>query len=240
MISDISEAAGSRAQPVDGVTGIVLCGGRGQRLQGADKPLMQWRGETLAAQVVRRLRPQVAGMLISANRNLDAYRRLAHVVTDALPGHQGPLAGIAAALERCATPWAAVCPGDAPLIPQDLVQRLAATIGADLSEPRQEAGGEARGKTGTGASGRLACRPVDDESFGPAQAAFVRVGGQSHHLHCLLRTSAIGHLRRYLAAGQRDAQGWLAALGAVAADFPGQEEAFRNFNAARDFHKGAQ
>ena len=236
MISDISEAAGSRAQPVAGVTGIVLCGGRGRRLQGADKPLMQWRGEALAAQVVRRLRPQVAGMLISANRNLNAYRRLAPVVADALPGHQGPLAGIAVALERCATPWAAVCPGDAPLIPRDLVQRLAATIGADLSEPRQEADGEAKGKTGGGASDR----PVEDGFYGPAQAAFVRVGGRSHHLHCLLRTGALSHLQRYLAAGRRDAQGWLTALGAVAADFPGQEEAFRNFNAERDFREGPQ
>lgn len=227
--------AAARSKAVAGVTGIVLCGGRGRRLQGADKPLMHWRGEALAAQVVRRLRPQVAGMLISANRNLDAYRRLAPVVADALPGHQGPLAGIAAALERCATPWAGVCPGDAPLIPQDLVRRLAAAIDADLSEPRQEAGGEAKGKTGAGASDRPERHPVDDELYGPAQAAFVRVGGQSHHLHCLLRTSAIGHLRRYLAAGRRDAQGWLVALGAVAADFPGQEEAFRNFNEARDF-----
>lgn len=226
----MNAAARSKAA---GVTGILLCGGRGRRLQGADKPLMHWRGEALAAQVVRRLRPQVAGMVISANRNLEAYRRLAPVVADALPGHQGPLAGIAAALERCPTPWAAVCPGDAPLIPRDLVQRLAAAIGADLSESGQEAGG-------AGATDRLQCRPVDDASYGPAPAAFVRVGGRSHHLHCLLRTSAIGHLRRYLAAGRRDAQGWLAALGAVAADFSGQEEAFRNFNAAQDFQEGPQ
>ena len=232
--------AAARCKAVAGVTGIVLCGGRGRRLQGADKPLMHWRGEALAAQVVRRLRPQVAGMLISANRNLDAYRRLAPVVADALPGHQGPLAGIAAALERCATPWAAVCPGDAPLIPRDQVQRLAAAIGADLSEPRQEASGEVKGKTGAGASDRPECRPVDDKFCDPAQAAFVRVGGRSHHLHCLLRTSALSHLQRYLAAGRRDAQGWLTALGAVAADFPGQEEAFRNFNAERDFREGPQ
>lgn len=225
--------AAAHSKAVAGVTGILLCGGRGRRLQGADKPLMHWRGETLVDQVARRLRPQVAGMVISANRNLDAYRRLAPVVADALPGHQGPLAGIAAALERCPTPWAAVCPGDAPLIPRDLVQRLAATIGADLSEPGQEAGG-------AGATDRPQCRPADDESHGPAPAAFVRVGGRSHHLHCLLRTSAIGHLRRYLAAGRRGAQGWLAALGAVAADFSGQEEAFRNFNAAQDFDEGPQ
>ena len=223
-----------------GITGIVLCGGRGRRLQGADKPLLRWRGETLAAQVVRRLRPQVDAMVISANRNLDAYRRLGPVVADALPGHQSPLAGIAAALERCATPWAAVCPGDAPLVPADLVQRLAAAIGADAGEPRQGAGGEASRKTGAEPCNSAERRTFDDGFCGPAQAAFVRVGRRRHYLHCLLRCDAAEHLQRRLAAGQRDAKGWLRALGAVAVDFPGQEEAFRNLNEPHDFDERPQ
>lgn len=218
-----------------GITGIVLCGGRGQRLQGADKPLLRWRGETLAAQVVRRLRPQVDAIVISANRNLDAYRRLGPVVADALPGHQGPLAGIAAALERCATPWAAVCPGDAPLLPVNLVERLAAAIGADAGESRQGAGGEASRKTSAEPPDGAQRHPVDDGFRGPPQAAFVRVGRRRHYLHCLLRCDAAEHLQRRLAAGQRDVKGWLRALGAVAVDFPGQEEAFRNLNEPHDF-----
>ena len=111
-------------------TGIILCGGRGSRLGGADKPLQVWRGQTLAARIAERLRPQVSALLISANRNLDAYRLLAPVVADELPPHQGPLAGIAAALRHCPTPLVLVCPGDAPLVPLDLANRLRAALEA--------------------------------------------------------------------------------------------------------------
>ena len=116
------------------ITGIILCGGRGRRLGGEDKPLRLWRGQTLAARIAERLRPQVDALLISANRNMDAYRRLAPVVTDELPLHQGPLAGVAAALRHCATPFALVCPGDAPLIPLDLAERLRAALEAPSAD----------------------------------------------------------------------------------------------------------
>ena len=116
------------------ITGIILCGGRGSRLGGADKPLLDWQGHTLVARLAERLRPQVSILLISANRNIDAYRQLAPVVADELPPHQGPLAGIAAALRRCATPLALVCPGDAPLIPLDLAERLGSALNAHRAE----------------------------------------------------------------------------------------------------------
>ena len=230
------EAAGIRS----GVTGIVLCGGRGRRLQGADKPLLHWRGETLVAQVLRRLRPQVKRIIISANRNLDTYGRLAPVVADALPGYQGPLAGIAAALGNCPTPWAVVCPGDAPLIPADLVERLVAALG----HPSTVGGLVA----GTGPSlapnsphptdPRLGCRGA--ASSEPLSAAFSRVGQRRHYLHCLLRQDVAEHLQRHLAAGHQDAKSWLEALNAAEADFPGQEDAFRNFNEARDFAESSE
>lgn len=189
------------------VTGIILCGGRGRRLAGADKPLLIWRGEALIAQVARRLATQADGILISANRNLDAYRRWGTVVADELPGHQGPLAGIAAALAHCTTPWALVCPGDAPLLPSDLGQRLVKAL-------------RAQGK------GR-----------GAPCAAMARTGARLHPLHCLLHRGALSHLTDHLASGQRTAQGWLNALGAVAVDFSDQKDAFRNFNSGADFAK---
>ena len=119
---------------MSGITGIILCGGRGRRLGGADKPLLPWCGRTLAARTAERLRPQVSALLISANRNFDEYRLLAPVVADELPPHQGPLAGIAAALRRCATPLALVCPGDAPLVPLDLAERLRAALEAQPAD----------------------------------------------------------------------------------------------------------
>ena len=254
-LSAKKNAAADGPEAVTGITGIVLCGGRGRRLQGADKPLLRWQGETLVSRVVQRLRPQVDGILISANRNLDAYRRLAPVAADELPDFQGPLAGIAATLGQCATPWAVVCPGDAPLIPMDLVEHLAAAIGAAPPADGRRTGPD--GKTANTAGPRLGRKgdrgsvleaPRRDRGAGharlgrdgvqgsaPVSAAFARVGGRRHYLHCLLRTDVAGHLRDHLAAGRLDAKGWLEALGAVAVDFPGQDAAFRNFNAPEDF-----
>jgi molybdopterin-guanine dinucleotide biosynthesis protein A len=116
------------------ITGAVLAGGRGARMGGLDKGWVPWQGRALIEHVVDRLRPQVGALWISANRNLDRYRSLgAEVVTDAaadLPGYEGPLAGMLAILERAPTDWVAFVPCDAPLLPRDLVARLAVASGA--------------------------------------------------------------------------------------------------------------
>jgi len=120
------------------LTGLVLCGGAGRRLGGADKPLLVWRGQPLVDRVLAVLAPQVDTMLISANRHLHEYRCRAAVVTDAELGpefaavHAGPLAGIAAGLAVCRTRWLLVCPGDGPRPPADLAARLlAASVGRE-------------------------------------------------------------------------------------------------------------
>jgi molybdopterin-guanine dinucleotide biosynthesis protein A len=116
------------------ITGLLLAGGRGSRMGGADKGWVLHDGEPLVAAVLRRLAPQVGSVLISANRNVDAYRALADVVTDADAGlalepFPGPLAGVLAGLERATSDWIALAPCDAPALPPDLVVRLATAIG---------------------------------------------------------------------------------------------------------------
>lgn len=114
----------------DEITGLILAGGAGRRVGGADKGLLDYRGKPLVAHVIERFAPQVDTLLISANRNLDDYRDYGYpVVADAAAERLGPLAGIAAGLHACATPWLAVCPCDCPLLPLDLVARLKAGIG---------------------------------------------------------------------------------------------------------------
>lgn len=113
------------------VTGLVLAGGRGTRMGGLDKGLVELAGKPLAAHVLARLAPQVGALLISANRNLDRYAALGvPVVTDPpeYGSFAGPLAGIRAALAAMRTPWLAVVPCDTPNVPLDLVQRLAAGL----------------------------------------------------------------------------------------------------------------
>lgn len=116
----------------EAITGLVLAGGVGSRMGGADKGLLPWRGEPLALHALRRLRPQVGRVAFSANRHLDEYRAWgAPVWTDTWPGRPGPLAGWLTAMQACGTPWLASVACDTPGFPDDLVPRLAAALEAD-------------------------------------------------------------------------------------------------------------
>lgn len=104
---------------------VVLAGGRGSRMGGADKGLVEYQGRPLVEWVLDALRPQAGRLLISANRNFDVYGAYGHaVVADSLPDFQGPLAGVLAALDRTDARWLAVVPCDTPHLPVDLVARL--------------------------------------------------------------------------------------------------------------------
>jgi molybdenum cofactor guanylyltransferase len=113
------------------ITGLVLAGGRGTRMGGVDKGLQTHDGAPLVLHALRRLRPQVGTLMISANRHLADYAALgAPVWPDPLPDFPGPLAGLLAGLTHAATPWVASVPCDTPQFPTDLVQRLAQAAAA--------------------------------------------------------------------------------------------------------------
>jgi molybdopterin-guanine dinucleotide biosynthesis protein A len=119
------------------ITGLILAGGRGSRMGGQDKGLQRLAGEPLVRHAMQRLAPQVGSLLISANRNLQAYAAFgAPVVQDAEADFQGPLAGVLAGLRAASTAWVQCVPCDAPLLPPDLVARLgAASPDADIVLP---------------------------------------------------------------------------------------------------------
>lgn len=106
-------------------TGLILAGGAGLRVGGADKGLLPWRDEPMATQVARRLRPQVSRLLISCNRNREFYATLAEaIVADCRRDFQGPLAGLEAAIPHVTGGYLVIVPCDHPLLPLDLVERL--------------------------------------------------------------------------------------------------------------------
>ena len=114
----------------DAITGLILAGGRGERLGGVDKGLQPWRGLPLVDHALARLAPQVREVMISANRNAPAYAsRVTRVLADASDDFAGPLAGILAGLRAAPTPWLAIVPCDSPRLPSDLVARLAQGVG---------------------------------------------------------------------------------------------------------------
>lgn len=111
------------------ISGIVLAGGRARRfdLSGqVDKGLLLLQGQPLVQHLVRRLRPQVGPIFISANRNPEQYVHWGRVVPDTveLEGYLGPLAGLASVLDQVTTPWALSCPVDLPFVPAELSKRL--------------------------------------------------------------------------------------------------------------------
>jgi molybdopterin-guanine dinucleotide biosynthesis protein A len=134
------------------ITAVLLCGGEGRRMGGADKPLLPFRGRPLVEHVLHGLAGSVAQVLLVANRSLDAYRHIAScrlafepctVISDTEPG-LGPLAGMAAAAPYLRSPWAFVCAGDVPFVSVELVQRLAAHQTARTDAPRVAHDGERR------------------------------------------------------------------------------------------------
>jgi molybdopterin-guanine dinucleotide biosynthesis protein A len=201
---------------------VVLCGGAGTRLGGVDKPLLAWHGKPLIDHVIERLRPQVDQLCISANRNLDQYRRRAPLVVDAQPSvdtpsggdarrnqeperpGQGPLAGVLAAARWYAAnlpagalkaTWLLICPGDSPRIPLDL--------------------------------GELLARPG-------IPLTYVDDGQRLQPLHALARLDKALTVAAYLSGGNRSVRGWLDAQAAQPVLVP-DPNAFCNINTSEDF-----
>lgn len=107
------------------VTGLILAGGKGRRMGGLDKGLLQLNHKPLYQLVYECLQQQVDHILISANRHQDQYRQSAcPVISDEFDNFQGPLAGILAGLKAIETGYLLVVPCDSPVFPDDLLQRM--------------------------------------------------------------------------------------------------------------------
>lgn len=114
------------------LTGIVLAGGEGRRMNGQDKGWIDIDGLPLIERVLARLQPQVEHCVISANRNLERYSRLGLPVVSDDEVYLGPLAGIGKALSTITTDYALIVPTDAPLLPLDLGEQLRNGLPAPL------------------------------------------------------------------------------------------------------------
>lgn len=106
-------------------TAVVLCGGRGERLGGVDKPLVELAGKTLLARLIERLEPQVEAVVLSGVREPRDYDAFGYPLVEDKDRDQGPLAGIVSARSVVRTPWILTTPVDTPFLPLNLVARLA-------------------------------------------------------------------------------------------------------------------
>ena len=108
------------------IFGVILAGGGGRRMGGADKALLTLNGQSLISRAIERLEPQVERLAISANGNPARFAQLGlPVLPDAAA--LGPLAGILAALHWAAPLGATAVVSaavDTPFFPGDLVPHL--------------------------------------------------------------------------------------------------------------------
>jgi molybdopterin-guanine dinucleotide biosynthesis protein A len=195
--------------------GVILSGGAGARVGGADKGLLTVHGKPVVERVAAVLRPQCRELVIVANRNETDYARVARVITDETPGHAGPLAGIAAALAFAMEPpagaradyrWMLTVPVDCPDFPIDLFQRLHAALSADPKVP---------------------CAYARDEH--KVQPLFA--------LYSLKHGEQLLHSARAAVQLHASVLRWHLEVHAQAVDFRDHTEAFRNLNALKDFRE---
>lgn len=190
------------------VAGVILAGGLARRMGGADKALVDLAGRPLLAHVIERFAPQVEPLLISANGDparLAGFRL--PVVADPLPGHLGPLAGLAAAAlwlaeNRPDVRLLASVAVDSPHLPRDLVARLGAA---------------------------LAAAPA-------AGSAVAASGGRTHPVAALHRLDGLADLVEELASGAtRRVMSWLETRGAITVEFVDSDgDPFVNLNRPDD------
>jgi molybdenum cofactor guanylyltransferase len=107
------------------ISALLLAGGQGRRVGGADKGLLAYRGGPVSAHLSALLRSVADELLISCNRNADQYRQWAdQLVTDSSTDYPGPLAGILSGLRQARGEQLLVLPCDMPLIDQPLLEQL--------------------------------------------------------------------------------------------------------------------
>ena len=177
---------------------------------GVDKGLQTFNGMPLALTTLTRLQMGggVGQIMINANRNLAAYESFGvSVWPDGLADYAGPLAGFLTGLERCETPFLVTVPCDTPLLPLDLVPRLAAALEAQDADIAMVSAPEVS-RDGTV---QLRAQPV----------------------FCLLRVDLLESLVRFTQDGGRKIDAWTALHNTVLVPFnlPGDDpRAFCNAN----------
>lgn len=188
------------------VSGLVLAGGRGRRMQQSgqasiEKGLMNLHGRPLVSWAAASMPDGLARLYISANRYLDDYAPFGTVIPDdpALGHDVGPLAGVASAMRSMSTQWIYTAPADVPRPPAFVLQRLmqqAKALQCDLV---------------------YACTDRPQPLF------------------MLANKSLLTSLEAYLRAGSRQVQAWQRGQG-QAVQFDGDDNEFFNINTPDDLY----
>jgi len=109
---------------------VILAGGRSSRMGGGDKCLLPVLNKPLITHILDALTPQTSDILINTNSDPGPFLKFSlPVLPDAIPGFQGPLAGLLTGMlwARRRYPrqvYLLSVAGDVPFLPEDLVAQL--------------------------------------------------------------------------------------------------------------------
>ena len=189
------------------ITGLILAGGRAQRMGGIDKGLIALNKQPLIEIAIAKLVGQVGCMQINANRNLTQYATYGYpIVSDDTADFSGPLAGFAAGLRACKTEYLVTVPCDTPLFPSNLVERLGEKLLQEHCELVYASSQDATGK--------IWAQPV----------------------FCLMQTQVANSLQKFLNSGGRKIDRWFEQL-SFATVVIEHDKAFSNVNTPEELHR---
>ena len=186
-------------------TAIILAGGRGSRMNYAEKAWMLHDRKPLLSHVVDSISPQVDRILISRNNTNDLrYNALPYpciadidfATNDQYDGateQQGPLSGISACARQVKTSLTLVVPCDTPYLPNNLVRKLL-------------------------------------DGLSDASVAVAHDGSNQQPLVFLAQTIVLAGIATYLETGRRSAKGWLSEISHNHVYFEAGSREFENIN----------
>ena len=104
---------------------MILAGGRGTRMDGADKGLIMIDGDYIINHLIDLASKVTKNVYINANRNIETYSELnVNIVQDVIDDYQGPLAGIYSGLLNIKTEYLLTIPCDCPFVSELYFSRM--------------------------------------------------------------------------------------------------------------------
>lgn len=119
-----------------GLTGIVLAGGKGKRLNNPDKGLLRIEGKTIIERLLKTIRPMFKEIIIVTARK-EKYKYLNLRLVKDIIKDKGPLGGIHAGLVNSNTIYSFVFAFDMPSVNKNLIEYMIGKIqGYDCVLPK--------------------------------------------------------------------------------------------------------
>ena len=110
------------------ITAVILAGGKGRRMGGQDKGLIEFDGRLMIELLIEALQSQQLDIVINANRNQSIDQSYGYpVISDELKDFQGPLAGFASAMAVVKSNYILTLPCDSPTLADNFVERFIET-----------------------------------------------------------------------------------------------------------------